>query len=173
MPTLIAPPRQTPDIEALLKAACAAGWSTHRLTSWRAPAELAAGNPVLYGEPLFADVVAGSLGIALLQPPPDWLPALPERYRQRSVTLTTLDRARQITDPAFIKPAADKCFPAQVYPDGAALPTPGALPDDTLTLITRWNARDGQRGYVTRFQVRQCLWSATAAMPSSGRPPKS
>jgi hypothetical protein len=74
MPTRILPPRITPDTDAILEAAQAAGWVALRLDSWRVPAGLDRDNVALYGEPLFADVVAPSLGVALLQAPFDWLP---------------------------------------------------------------------------------------------------
>jgi hypothetical protein len=112
MPTLVVPPRITPDTDAMLAAALAAGWDAERLVSWRVTAGLSQHDPVLYGEPLFADVVSGALGIALILAPFDWLPGLPKRYLQRPVALTSLGGARQHTRPAFIKPADDKCFPA-------------------------------------------------------------
>jgi hypothetical protein len=90
MPTLILPPRITPDTDAMLEAAQAAGWEAQRLDSWRVPADLDREDVTLYGEPLFADVVAPSLGVALLQAPFDWLPGLPERYRQREVMFDDL-----------------------------------------------------------------------------------
>jgi hypothetical protein len=96
---------------------------------------------VLYGEPLFAAVVAEGLGITLLEPPFDWLPTLPEEYRQRDVCAATLEEARQLRHPAFIKPADDKCFPAAVYPDGSRLPGDAVLPGETVVLIAepvRW-----------------------------------
>jgi len=121
---LVLPPRITPDTDAMLAAARTAGWGSLRLDSWRVPAGLSQRDVVLYGEPLFADVVAGSLGVALLQAPFDWLPKLPARYRQRAVTFTSLAAARQHPRPAFIKPADDKCFVARVYASGAELPSP-------------------------------------------------
>jgi hypothetical protein len=136
MPTFILPPRITPDTDAMLAAAQAAGWEVLRLASWRVPIGLNGRDVVLYGEPLFADVVAPSLGIALLQAPFDWLPGLPEHYRRRQVTFTTLADAREYPQPAFIKPADDKCFPAQVYASGAELPDTDILPDDTPVLIS-------------------------------------
>jgi ATP-grasp domain, R2K clade family 2 len=136
MPLLILPPRITPDTNAMLDAAQAVGWDALRLDSWRIPPGLNERDVVLYGEPLFADVVAGALGVALLQAPFDWLPNLPERYRQREVTFTTLAAARQYSRRAFIKPADDKCFVAQVYTSGAELPNATALPDETPVLIS-------------------------------------
>jgi hypothetical protein len=120
MPTLILPPRITPDTDAMLEAAQAAGLNGR--------------DVVLYGEPLFADVVAPSLGVALLQAPFDWLPGLPESYRRRQIAFTTLAAAREYPLPAFIKPADDKCFPARVYASGAELPDAAVLPDDTPVL---------------------------------------
>jgi hypothetical protein len=136
MPTLILPPRITPDTDAMLEAAQAAGWEALRLDSWRIPAGLNGRDVVLYGEPLFADVVAPSLGIALLQAPFDWLPGLPEHYRRRQVSFTNLATARQYPQPAFIKPADDKCFTARVYANGAELPDTAVLPDETPVLIS-------------------------------------
>lgn len=136
MPTLVLPPRITPDTHAMLAAARTAGWDALRLDSWRVPTGLNGRDVALYGEPLFADVVAPSLGIALLQAPFDWLPRLPERYRRREVRFTTLAAARTHQQPAFIKPADDKCFPARVYARGAELPDAAVLPGETPVLIS-------------------------------------
>src|SRR5882724_8425101 len=76
MPTLVLPPRITPDTDAMREAAQAAAWEVLRLDSWRVPAGVNVRDVVLYGEPLFADVVAPSHGIALLQAPCDWLRGL-------------------------------------------------------------------------------------------------
>jgi hypothetical protein len=157
MPTLIVPPRLTPDTDAMSTAALAAGWDAVRLTSWRIPSGLSQRDPVLYGEPLFADVVAGALGVALLQAPFDWLPTLLARYRSREVAYTTLDVARHHVGPAFIKPADDKCFAARVYERGAELPDATILPDDTPVLISEpaaWQLE--YRCFVAERQVLTC-----------------
>jgi hypothetical protein len=157
MPTLVVPPRITPDTDAMLAAALAAGWDAERLASWRVPAGLSQRDPVLYGEPLFADVVAGALGIALFQAPFDWLPSLPQHYLQRAVTCTSLGAARQQVQPAFIKPADDKCFPAQVYASGAELPDDAVLPPETPVLISApvsWTVE--YRCFVADGQVHTC-----------------
>lgn len=134
MPTLVLPPRYTPDSIILAKAASAQGWSVERLASWRPPEWLASEEVVLYGEPLFAAVVAEPLGLALLGPPPDWLAHLPEELRLRRVRYTTLGEARSLDHPTFIKPAEDKCFPAQVYQSGAELPKIDLLAETTPVL---------------------------------------
>jgi hypothetical protein len=108
----------------------------------------------VYGDPLFADLAASVLRLALLEPSTDWLPSLPLDLRKRSVTLTTLAGARIVSEPTFIKPAEDKSFPAAVYADSAALlaVTPD-LPDDLPVLLSEpvtWEveyrifARDGK-----------------------------
>jgi hypothetical protein len=136
LPTLILTPRMTQDTLALEQAALAAGWDVVRLSGWRVPASLRAAAPIVYGEPLFAEVVAAELGLALLQTPPAWLPELPEEYRLRAIRLTTLASARQVGGPIFIKPADQKSFPAQVYASGADLSDAFGLEDDTLTLLS-------------------------------------
>jgi len=136
MPTLILPPRYTPDSNALWKAAIDAGWETERLQGWRIPAGfIMEENLVLYGEPLFAAVVADQLHLALLEPPFPWTAELPEVYRRRDVQFSALGEARQLRDPRFIKPADDKCFPAKVYESGSRLPADDVLPDSTPVLI--------------------------------------
>lgn len=123
MPTLILTPRFTEDSQALWRAAIALGWSVERLPSWRVPeALLSAPDPVLYLEGMFGPTLAKQFGLRLLEPPIDWLSNLANEYRRRSVSLSSLGAARQLTEAAFIKPPNDKSFPAQVYV-GADLPT--------------------------------------------------
>ena len=122
MPTLILTPRFTEDAQALWRAAGRLGWRVERLTRWQVPDELrTAPEPVLYLEALLGPSLAEQFGIRLLEPAIDWLPRLPEEYRKRDVTSTTLQVARTITEPMFMKPPNDKSFPAQVYL-GAELP---------------------------------------------------
>lgn len=139
MPTLILTPRFTEDSQALWRAAGCLGWAVERLKGWRVPEELkTVSEPVLYLEALFGPTLAGQFGLRLLEPAIDWLPRLPEEYRQRSVGLSTLLDARRLTEPAFIKPPNDKSFPARVY-IGAELPSGY---DETMPVlvaeIVRW-----------------------------------
>jgi hypothetical protein len=135
MPTLILTPRYTEDAQALWRSAIAKGWQVERLTNWRVSDELlSVAEPVLYLEALMAPTIAEQFGLQLLEPAVDWLPNIAERYRQRSIYLTTLGEARQLTQPAFIKPPNDKSFPAKVY-------HPGDLSldyaDDTAVLVAQ------------------------------------
>jgi hypothetical protein len=134
MRTLVLPPRFTPDSNALWKAAIAAGWEVERLSSWRAPSWLIGRDLILYGEPLFAAVVAESLKIALIEPPLNWLPTIPAKYLLRDMEFMSLGKARGLRKRTFIKPAEDKCFTAAVYSDGGQLPGADVLPDTVPVL---------------------------------------
>ncbi|UQA63232.1 ATP-grasp domain-containing protein [Polyangium aurulentum] len=136
MPTLVLSHRYSPDSNALFTAALAAGWDVERLHSFRCPEGLAARAPVFYGETILADAIVDDLGIALLEPTSDWLPRLPERHRLRDVRLTTLADALTIRERVFVKPTDEKCFPARVYADGAALNPDPVLPPDLPVLVS-------------------------------------
>ena len=68
MPTLILAPRYSDDSIKLWRASMALGWDVERLSSWRVPDHFAPDEPVIYGEPLFAEAIAEQLGLALVQP---------------------------------------------------------------------------------------------------------
>lgn len=136
MPTLVLSPRFTPDSIALWRAAIDAGWDVHRLGGWRPPEDLRLEEPVLSDEPLLAMLLSEQFQLALLEPTLDWLTRLPPRYLRRRVRFLTLAEARSLPGPVFLKPADDKCFPARVYEDGAALPPLPHLPPSTPTLAS-------------------------------------
>lgn len=130
--TLVLSPRYTTDSRALRVAALQAGWNVERLGNWRVPEHLRGREVALYGEPLFVEVIAAGLSLAMLDVPCEWLPQLPLRHRHRSIELTTLGEARNLTQPTFVKPAdGRKSFEGKVYASGAALPSSEALPDET------------------------------------------
>lgn len=136
MPILVLSPRYTPDSNALWKAAVELDdWSVERLHSHRPPASLRGKDIAVYGEALFANIVADELGLALLEPPFDFLTRLPNDYLLRDVRFAALGEARSLNVPAFIKPAYDKSFDAQVYQSGKELPDTSTLPDDLPVLI--------------------------------------
>jgi hypothetical protein len=129
-------PRYTPDSNTLWQAAIRANWPVIRLQNHRAPDELGAQDVVLYGEALFVAVIADQLNIALLETPFNWLPNLPFGYRQRDIYLSALREARSLTQPKFIKPAADKSFDAKIYETGGELPSPEWFDDATPVLVS-------------------------------------
>jgi ATP-grasp domain, R2K clade family 2 len=137
MPTLIVPDRASNlDIKALQAAAVARGWQFAPVR-YQLPKPFHADVPVLYGDPLFCDIVAAQLGVRLLEPSDNFLVRLPDAWRQRHVALTTLAQARLWeSGSVFVKPAADKSFPARVYASGAALPGEEAVPGDTPILLS-------------------------------------
>ncbi|MEM6869123.1 MAG: ATP-grasp domain-containing protein [Cyanobacteria bacterium P01_C01_bin.121] len=116
MPTLVLTPRFTEDSQALWRSAIQLGWQVERLKTWRIPERLkTVSDPVLYVEALFGPTLAEQLGIVLSEPPNGWLASLPNAYKKRQVSLMSMGEARQLTEPAFIKPPNDKSFPAKVY----------------------------------------------------------
>src|SRR6185369_4723784 len=134
MPTLLLSSRQTDDAQQLWRACITEKWRVIRLHDWRVP-EVSPNDVAVYGEPLFARLVAQSLALRLEEPPLDWLPRLALRWRGRAVRLTTLADARNVSIRSFIKPAEEKCFEARVYSSGAELPPPGPLPEDLPVLV--------------------------------------
>ncbi|MFR9752464.1 ATP-grasp domain-containing protein [Nocardia sp. 004] len=144
MSTLILSPRYSPDSRTMRSAALRSGWNVLRLPNWRAPEDKAPEVTAVYGEPLFAKVVAGQLGLALLDAPDDWLPGLPERFRRRDIWVATMDVARTFPNPVFVKPAdGDKGFAGRVYRHGEGLPSPDACPESTPVLLAepvRWES---------------------------------
>lgn len=112
-PTLVLSGRFTDDSVSLWAAAIAAGWDVARVHGFRAGP--VAGDVVLYGETIFADLVAAGLGVSVLGPTDGWLPSLPDRHLRRSVRLLPLGSLSEAGFPAFVKPPDDKFFAARVY----------------------------------------------------------
>jgi len=122
MPTLILTPRFTDDSQKLWRAAMAMGWRIERLRTWRVPEELTKiQDPILYVEALLAPTIAESFGIQLTEPPDNWLSSLPLHLSRRAIRLTSMEEARKLDKPYFVKPPNDKSFTAKVY-------NPGELP---------------------------------------------
>ncbi|WP_328861208.1 ATP-grasp domain-containing protein [Streptomyces sp. NBC_00306] len=78
-----------------------------------------------YGGPLAADRIVRPFRVGLLEPADDWLTTLAPELTQRRIELTTLDRARELDGPLFVKPPSDKSVPAAVYATGRDLPLSG------------------------------------------------
>jgi len=130
-------PRVTPSSALIESAAHRSGWSVNRLSNWRAPEQFVGRTDlVAYGEPLFVAAMAQSYSLALIEPPFSWLVTLPERYRQRQVSLVELAEARLLEGPLFAKPADDKCFSAGVFSSGAEIGASDLLPKDIPVLVS-------------------------------------
>jgi hypothetical protein len=133
MPTLILSPRYSDDSIKLRRAAIALDWDVMRLASWRCPEDFQPDEPVLFAEPLFNQAVSEQLGLAVIEPPEDFLISLPQEYVRRRVRLTTASEARTLPGPVFLKPPNRKTFPARVYAGGSELPE---MPDDDPILAS-------------------------------------
>jgi hypothetical protein len=80
--------------------------------------------------------MAARLSLALIDVPASWLIDLPERYRKRSITSTTMGEARSLTQPTFVKPAdGRKGFESKVYGPDVPLPDKDLVPDTTEVLV--------------------------------------
>lgn len=121
---LLLPPRYTEDSIILWQCASQLGWDTQRVYTWRVEEAWKTdyARIAIYGEPVFADVMAQQLDMLLLEPPFEWLTTLPAIFVQREIVYTTYTHARDISGPHFIKPADGKTFEAKVYASGAELP---------------------------------------------------
>lgn len=140
-PTLILPPRFSPDSNALWRAALALGWPIERLQGWTVPQELRGLQVVIYGESLWANHIAEQLGVHLFQPPLDFLARLPQEQVGRKIEFGTLAAARQKTFPLFVKPAGDKAFEARVYGSPSELPASDFWPEELPVLtseVVQW-----------------------------------
>jgi hypothetical protein len=156
-PVLLLNPPRTSTAELLAQAAARRGYEVlahagraeGRRTHW-------------YGGPLAADVLAGRLGVGLLEPADDWLTRLPAPLLRRTVRLTTLAEARSLRERAFVKPPSAKIglLPAAVYEDGGALPA--GLDGRTPVLVSgvvefaaeyRLFVRDGEVAAGSRYAV--------------------
>jgi hypothetical protein len=133
MTTLLLSARQTPDNQALWRAAVQAGWDVERVQGVRVPEHLEDSEIVLYVEALFAPIIAARLRLTLIEPEADWLARLPHAYRRRDIRLATLLEARELQGPTFVKPPNDKSFEAKVYRSGGEIP--GEFDDDMTVLI--------------------------------------
>ena len=134
---LVFSPRFNTTAVAIGAAAHERGIRTESLSDWRVPEYLRGHQSAhLYAGPLFADAISDALGLALLEPPADWLSSLPVEVTGREIVTTTIAEARELRRPAFIKPPNDKSFPARVYTDGSRLPGPDAVDDDLRVLVS-------------------------------------
>lgn len=136
--TLILPPRFSDDSNALWRAAIALDWNIERLQNWRVPESFDRTSPVaIYGESLWANFVAEQLGLQLYEPPLDWLAKLSREFVGRHIGFCTLQEARQLAFPLFVKPAGEKAFEARVYTCAKDLPLDENLGESVPVLTSQ------------------------------------
>ncbi|WP_436771188.1 ATP-grasp domain-containing protein [Yinghuangia sp. YIM S09857] len=134
--TLVLAPRSTETDRWLGAAAYRRGLRVERSYDWAVPAGVRGGEAYVYAGPLFADAVSRDLHVGLLEPADDWLARLPRALTGRRVEAMPLARARTLRGPRFVKPPADKTFPARVYADGSELPGHAVSDQDALVLVS-------------------------------------
>lgn len=114
-----------------------------RWTDWNLPAGLPKTDLCLYASPLFGDRVSELTGWSFEEPADDWLLQLSSELLKREISLTTLGRARRVTERRFFKPAAFKTFRAGVYDCGADLPDAGKADQDNpvpISEVVSWES---------------------------------
>ncbi|MFI1225615.1 MULTISPECIES: ATP-grasp domain-containing protein [unclassified Streptomyces] len=146
--TLVLPPRLTASARTLRGVALRRGMRVVESAASAVPERL--GRPEgpsgagrtggagvhLHAGPSFADVVAPTLGIALLEAPADWLARLPQALTRREIRAMPIDEAYRLRRPAFVKSPNDKSISALVYADGSRLPGPDAVDPATVVLVS-------------------------------------
>ncbi|MFD5200864.1 ATP-grasp domain-containing protein [Streptomyces sp. NPDC058375] len=145
--TLVLPPQLTSSARTLRTTALRRGLRIVEATASAVPEGLGrpgwaggTGNAAhavhLHAGPSFADVVAPTLGIALLEAPADWLARLPRALTRREVRAMPIGEAYRLRRPAFVKSPNDKSISALVYADGSRLPGPDAVDPATVVLVS-------------------------------------
>jgi hypothetical protein len=113
----------------------AAGGKVQRLGRFWAPEESLRGKCVcVYGNVIFCQVLAESLGLDLLGPADDLLVLLPEHLLGRTVTLSSLERMSELEYPCFAKSLLPKLFTSGVVtrPEALANLTLGLEPETAI-----------------------------------------
>jgi hypothetical protein len=151
--TLLLSPRLAPDSERIREAAIQGGYAHRRLDSFRPPNDLSRQPIFVYGEPLFTIIVTQALNHVLIEPTYNWLATLPTTYTGRDIISATMEQARSLKQPRFVKLADGmKGFEARVYRSGADLPH---FYEDDLTVLVqepvRWTVE--YRCFVLNRQI--------------------
>jgi hypothetical protein len=120
VPTLVLSPRFHGDSQDMWRAAVARGWGVHRAIRFQPPAD--PGECFVYGEIMFADMMAARLELALLDPPDDFLTQLPKEWTGRGITFCTAATLPSFNARTFVKPANDKVFQYGVFERSADVP---------------------------------------------------
>ena len=157
MAELLLSPRDTADGRRLGAAAKRRGWKATTLSSWRTPVDAAFGRPLLvYGEPLFARIVASQNELLLLEPPHDWLGRVDRSLTRRKISVLTFDQLGALSYPCFLKPPDDKIFPAKVYASPEALTERSDIDADQLIIASEPVI------FAKEFRVHFCDWRAVS-----------
>jgi hypothetical protein len=128
--------RYSDDARILSQAASMQGWEVVKLYSSTVPDDLRDKECWVYAEGFLVEHVAQSLGLNLLRPANDGLASLGFEFLQRRVTFSRAADFKPLSVPAFIKPADQKLFPAQVYAPNEPIPGLELLHADDPILVS-------------------------------------
>jgi hypothetical protein len=120
VPTIVLSPRFHGDSQDMWRAAVTRGWDVHRAIRYRGPEN--ADECFVYGEIMFADMMAERLDLGLLDPPNDWLANLSKSWTLRTIEFCTAETLPSFDTRHFVKPANDKVFQYGVYENARDVP---------------------------------------------------
>ncbi len=124
-PTLLLHPRYDMDSQLLWQAAVTRGWQVVRSRRYSAVGLIVGGSVAIYGGYMWAEAIAGELGVRLVSPPDDWLTTLPWRLARREIRLSTIGDVRRGAFPVFVKSLRGKQLDSRVYHCADDLPDVG------------------------------------------------
>ena len=133
---LVLGPRCSDDARILSQAATMQGWEIVKLHSSSVPDDLPGKECRVYAEGFLVEHVAQSLRLGLLRPENDGLASLEHEFLQRKVTFFRAADFEPLSVPAFIKPADQKLFSAQVYAPHEPIPGLELLQADDPILVS-------------------------------------
>lgn len=107
-------PKYSEDSIRLLQSSYQSPYKLQRFGSWNVPEEYRENVIAVYGEDLFAQVIAEQCNLSLLKPEEDWLTTLPYDFLKRNVEFGKLSDFENRKN-TFIKPSDFKFFDAGVY----------------------------------------------------------
>lgn len=108
-------PMYTEDSNNLKKASINSPYELNRFNAqWKVPEEFRADVIAVYGEDIYAEIVAGQCGLTLTKPDDDWMAHISEEFTQRKISYGRLKDFTELEN-IFIKCADFKSFKAGVY----------------------------------------------------------
>lgn len=105
----------TEDSNNLKKASLNSPYELNRFNAqWKVPEEFRADVIGVYGEDIYAEIVAGQCGLTLTKPDDDWMAHISEEFTKRKISYGRLKEFTHLEN-VFIKCADFKSFKADVY----------------------------------------------------------
>lgn len=123
IPTLVLSSRRTRATESLAKAWKTRGWRVSRVSDfWNVGPQRRSAAITIYGGIEFCKLVSSRIGVALIEPPLDFLCGVDPRWLHREVVNIRLESVGSVDFPTFIKSLEYDVIPAGTYPHLDAFP---------------------------------------------------